>query len=125
MSWKNYEHQIVHEHQVVLENWPSVEFNPGLLGTKELETVMKALEDGDCAWRKLTDEEVVVREHEATSAHVPTKKRKQRSDKGKKRGPYPKKHKISSDSDDSDTSSSQGESYAPVSAEYIDSSNDM
>jgi hypothetical protein len=86
MSWKNYEQQIVHKHDVVLENWPSTKFDPGLLGTKELEVVMKALEDGDCAWRKLTDEEVAAREHETAAAlsQVPTKKRKQRSDKGKK-----------------------------------------
>ena len=55
---------------------------------------MKALEDGDCAWRKLMDKEVAAQEHEITLAHVPTKKKKQHSDKGKKRRPYSKKHNL-------------------------------
>jgi hypothetical protein len=123
MSWKNYKEKIVTEHQVILENWPSEKFDPGEMGMKELERAMKALEDGHCAWRKLTEAKFVARQ----AGHVPStsKKRKARSDKGKARKAYKKtKRKAASDdssSSDKDHGRCKGQ---PVSAETIESSDD-
>ncbi|KAF8583933.1 hypothetical protein K439DRAFT_1617138 [Ramaria rubella] len=45
MSWKNYEQDIINKYRVVLEGWPSVTFNPALLGHGVLKPILDALLD--------------------------------------------------------------------------------
>ncbi|KAF8576594.1 hypothetical protein K439DRAFT_1622766 [Ramaria rubella] len=89
MSWKNYEKDIVDEYHVILEGWPSLVFDPLKLGFKGLEPILQAIEDGICKWRWLTDDEFTACKNEVAANGGDKKKvRKERSDKGKKRGTY-------------------------------------
>ncbi|KAF8580301.1 hypothetical protein K439DRAFT_1619899 [Ramaria rubella] len=89
MSWKNYEKDIVDEYHVIMEGWPSLVFDPSKLGFKGLEPILQAIEDGICKWRWLTDDEFTARKNEVAANGGDKKKvRKERSDKGKKRGTY-------------------------------------
>jgi hypothetical protein len=89
MSWKNFEEDIVDEYRVVLEGWPSSTFNPAQIGYKGLEPILDALEEGVCKFHQLTDDEYAARKDRINAAGgSQKKKRKQRSDKGKRRGAH-------------------------------------
>ncbi|KAF8493120.1 hypothetical protein JB92DRAFT_3127509 [Gautieria morchelliformis] len=92
MEWKRYESKIVDTWRVELVGWPVKEFDPYVLGVKDLETCVAALKGPDpvCYWRKLDDEELT-QHHTSSNAkkasgEIVTKQRKKRSDAGKKRG---------------------------------------
>src|SRR5882724_9441514 len=108
MSWMNYKSAIVNTHQVILEGWPSTEFDLGQMGTRELERVMDTLEGGECAWWKLSDEELELCQEDIASkkksGEIQVKKWKQRCDKGSKRGNYRKKGMVVATLADEDVS---------------------
>lgn len=87
MHWKKYEDLIVHPHGVILEGWPNEVFDPNDLGLKDLQVILVALTTGKCYWRKLDDEERAQREqdHIRKTNEIGGRKRKRRSDAGKKR----------------------------------------
>jgi hypothetical protein len=125
MSWNNYKEKIVNTHQVILDNWPSDIFNPSEMDTAALEKVMKVLEEGDCKGHQLTDEVFASHKAGIVADKVPSKKWKQCSDKGMKRGQYKKPiaHKsahpsLTSSSNDSNRGDTCG-NMQPVSAETI------
>ncbi|KAF8478343.1 hypothetical protein JB92DRAFT_3149602 [Gautieria morchelliformis] len=98
MSWKNFEQDIVDEYRVVIDGWPSSVFDPSKLGYRGLEPILHALEEGRCQWRKLCDDEFKKRQAEiAANGGIKKGPRKERSDKGKKRGSYEKKKNGSDD----------------------------
>ncbi|KAF8589445.1 hypothetical protein K439DRAFT_1612678 [Ramaria rubella] len=90
----NYEQDIVNEYRVVLEGWPSVTFNPALLGHGVLKPILDVLLD-TCKIEMLEN------------GGSRRESRKERSDKGKKRGSYGKGKKkarrVDTSSDEDDT----------------------
>lgn len=114
MSWKNYEKNIVDEYRVSLYGWPeNVAFDPATLGFKALDRVAKVLESGECSWLALTDEQYKERK-EIRAETEPmlldrTNQRKERTDKGKKRGAYKKKKRARAASTDNGSSDSNVE----------------
>ncbi|KAF8574802.1 hypothetical protein K439DRAFT_1624053, partial [Ramaria rubella] len=116
MCWKNYGHDIVNEYRVVLEGWPSVVFNPAVLGHGVLKPILDALLDGTCIWRRLTNKEFAARKIEmVANGGIERVPRKERSEKGKKRGTYSKgkqkarRGNTASDEDEETTHSSSSE----------------
>ena len=91
MSWTQYGSRIVKAHGVVLHGWPiksEDKFDPSKLTLREAEVVLQALRSGSCRWRKLSEFEEEERRTLETSYMTPSKVRKERADKGKKRGSY-------------------------------------
>lgn len=98
MNYVNYETIIVLKHKVQLVGWPTgVKFiNPADIGpSDDVKQLHDAINVGDCKWVALTRNEVLERTqtYEAAIAEGKTvgKKRKERSDKGEKRGPRKEK----------------------------------
>lgn len=98
MNYVNYETVIVLRHKVKLVGWPTgLKFvNPcDLNSIDDVKRLHDALNVGDCKWVALTRQEVLDRTeaYEAAIAEGKTvgKKRKERSDKGGKRGPHKEK----------------------------------
>ncbi|KAG6835519.1 hypothetical protein H0H93_000604 [Arthromyces matolae] len=100
MKYREYDSQIVAEHHVQIVGWPSlVPFRPPskLCIKDDARTLRNALVDGICRWETLTREQreshkermVDIRAARASTGT----KRKERSDKGKQRGPSKKKQR--------------------------------
>ncbi|KAF8575477.1 hypothetical protein K439DRAFT_1623567 [Ramaria rubella] len=94
MEWKWYEMKIVNEHQVELMGWPVKEFDPHVLGVKDLELCMQALSElaPTCFWCKLSSNKLTERQNvvakKKASGEIVMKHRKRRLDAGKKWGSY-------------------------------------
>ncbi|KAF8507748.1 hypothetical protein JB92DRAFT_2832665 [Gautieria morchelliformis] len=136
-------HHCMLKRRVRMLGWPSVDFNPGHMSTKELDTLLKAWADGTCHWRKVLPDELEERQQtiaqKKASREINARPRKKRSDAGKKRKPYCKTRgkmrsaNTSSSGSDSDHSSEGNRSnkaskkcrmgkHQPVSREIIDDS---
>ena len=114
MSWKQYESRVVDKHSVELVGYPFTTIRDlSGLSLQDLTTIQTALEEGHCKWARLSsaelnarkaardpvvdvvddasdragDDDDVESDKEPVPAPAPVKKRKERSDKGKKRGP--------------------------------------
>lgn len=121
MSWvlAHYYAKIVIPYGVHLQDWPEdIPFNPHNLGTTKLIKLLKAfdLDNPECRWVKLTEEELAEKCREADT--LPEKPRKGREDKGRKRGPHKKKkHARKSSSDEESDGTGK-----PISPEIVEDS---
>ncbi|KAF8581725.1 hypothetical protein K439DRAFT_1618779 [Ramaria rubella] len=108
MEWTRYEMKIVKKHQVELVGWLVQEFDPHVLGIKDIELCMQALSGlaPTCFWCKLSSDELMGRQNslaeKKASGEIVAKPWKKRSDAGKKRGSYNGKGKKRAQEDDSD-----------------------
>lgn len=95
MAYRTYEHDIVRKYSVELIGWTHHEFvSPSQFGSsvQPLQELFNALKNGRCYWKKLTaaqlKERIEGQNRSTTEGAVVApalKRRKQRSDKGKKR----------------------------------------
>jgi hypothetical protein len=105
MEWKRYESKIVNAHQVQLVGWPVKDFDPHVLGLKDLETCMAALSGPEptCYWRRINDQELSEYQEDVAkkvaSGEIVVKERKKWSDAGKKCRSYRRKRRVMDDSD--------------------------
>jgi hypothetical protein len=92
MNYVNYDVAIVERYKIILKGWPpTVRFcNPSEIGTvDDIRTLRNALKNGECIWVAMSNREH--KEHgemlkqRQEAGDVVVKKRKIRSDKGKKR----------------------------------------
>ncbi|KAJ7839847.1 hypothetical protein B0H14DRAFT_3697277 [Mycena olivaceomarginata] len=97
MSWANYKIDIVHTHGVEMAGWPSsvVLVRPSKMAADAARRILDKLRSGAIHWVALTRSQraEVAEEVEALHESGAVKKRKQRSDKDKPRGPRAKKSK--------------------------------
>ncbi|KZT31572.1 hypothetical protein SISSUDRAFT_1067654 [Sistotremastrum suecicum HHB10207 ss-3] len=100
MEWERYHEKIVLKRRVRLVGWPFKSFSPQVLGIKDLDIALKALtsDPPTCFWQPMTPEQVEAatqkRNEEVETGAVVEKTRKERADKGKKRGAYTKKRAV-------------------------------
>ncbi|KAK0229190.1 hypothetical protein EDD85DRAFT_957588 [Armillaria nabsnona] len=95
MSYSRYQTDIIERHGVELTGWPArlLPLKPpsDIRVLADLKLLRNALVEGSCRWIHLSRPDVQdrINEHQrrAESSDIQTKKRKVRSDKGKKRGP--------------------------------------
>ncbi|KAK0231662.1 hypothetical protein EDD85DRAFT_793326 [Armillaria nabsnona] len=95
MSYSRYQTDIIERHGVELTGWPArlLPLKPPLdiRVLADLKLLRNALVEGSCRWIHLSRPDVQDRinkhQRRAESSDIQTKKRKVRSDKGKKRGP--------------------------------------
>lgn len=87
MNYQNYETAIVSCYQVHLIGWPShIPFaNPSTVKTEHLQRLYNALQSFECGWQKMSRDEIAGHNARFDVAEAPGRKRKERSDKGKKR----------------------------------------
>ena len=92
MNYVNYDVAIVEKHNVELVGWPSrITFaNPSVIGTvDDIRTLRGALVAGECKWitqsKRQQDLHAAMLKTKRGDGEIIGKKRKQRSDKGKKR----------------------------------------
>jgi hypothetical protein len=116
MNYVNYDTQVVQKYQCKIVGWTFNKFvSPFDINTvDELRTLRDALRCGACFWVRMTRAEVgkhaaemVLREK---AGEVVGKKRKQRSDKGVKKGSKAKRGANEDSSDDSDNEKEAGPS---------------
>ena len=93
MNYMNYDIAIVEKHNVELVGWPkAIPFaNPSMIGTVgEIRILREALTSGECKWvaqsKRQQATHAAMLKMKRDNGEVIGKKRKQRSDKGKKRG---------------------------------------
>lgn len=111
MAYKNYEADIVFKYGVALDGWPEDGFNLDNVSRGKLEDIYKALSNGTISWVDLTPEQLAHRRQtlEAQGKAPVRTARKERNDKGKKRG---RRARSPGESDDE---------QRPLSAETINS----
>ena len=92
MSYVNYEHDIVLEYSIILEGWTHLKWlNPRELGSGLLpvQTLFNAIQSGQCKFVKLSAQEHEARQaehdHKILNREIQQCKRKEQSNKGKKR----------------------------------------
>ena len=89
LDWKRYEERTVLQKSVILEGWPFQRMEVEGLGLGDLRMLLEKLQKDEVKWRRLTADEIVEHSQKLRNRDLNEEapRRKERTDKGSKRGP--------------------------------------